>query len=235
VGDFDRPELLKMIQARFGDMARGEVPEVKALDMPFPDKLRVKIIDRPDMNQTYIMFGHPGIAYSDSDRLAVNLATHILGGGALASRIGDAVREEAGLAYEVRTVFDQDKLRGAFWGWVQTAKPKEAIAIMFREIEKMQKDGAKKNELEDAQNYYAGSYPIRFSSNQGKLYEAINIEFYQLGLDWVDKYPDKIRALTLDEVNRAARERLHPGQYVMVVMGNAKKEDLGLIDVEWIE
>jgi zinc protease len=235
VGDFDRAELLKMIQARFGDMARGDVPEVKAPDMPFPARLRVKLIDRPDMNQTYIMFGHPGIAHSDSDRLATNLATHILGGGALASRIGDAVREEAGLAYEVRTVFDQDKLRGAFWAWVQTAKPKEAITIMFREIGKMQKDGAKKGELEEAQNYYAGSYPIRFSSNQGKLYEAINIELYQLGLNWVDKYPGKIRALTLDEVNRAARERLHPGQYVMVVMGNVKKEDLGLSDVEWIE
>jgi zinc protease len=106
---------------------------------------------------------------------------------------------------------------------------------MFREIEKMQKDGAKKNELADAQNYFAGSYPIRFSSNQGKLYEVINIELHQLGLDWVDKYPGKIRAITIDEVNRAARERLHPGQYVMVVMGNVKKEDLGLSDVEWIE
>jgi zinc protease len=235
VGDFDRPELLKMIQARFGDMTRGTVPEVKAPDMPFPGRLRVKLISRPDMNQAYIMFGHSGIAHSDSDRLATNLAAHILGGGALASRIGDAVREEAGLAYEVRTVFDQDRLRGAFWAWVQTAKPKEAIAIMFREIEEMQKDGAKKSELDDAQNYFAGSYPIRFSSNQGKLYEAINIELYQLGLDWVDKYPGKIRALTLDQVNRAARERLHPGQYVMVVMGNVKKEDLGLSDVEWIE
>jgi zinc protease len=235
VGDFERPELLAMLQARFGDLARGDVPEAKAPDMTFPSRLRVKLINRPDMNQTYIMFGHPGIAYSDSDRLAVNLATHILGGGALASRIGDAVREEAGLAYEVRTAFDQDRLRGAFWGWVQTAKPKEAIAIMFREIEKMQQGGATKSELEDAQNYYAGSYPIRFSSNQGKLYEAINIELHHLGMDWVDKYPDKIRALTLDEVNRAAHERLHPGQYVMVVMGNVKKEDLGLTDVEWIE
>jgi zinc protease len=235
VGDFDRPELLKMVQARFGDMTRGEVAEVKAPDMPFPAKLRVKLINRPDMNQTYIMFGHPGIAHSDSDRLATSLAAYILGGGALASRIGDAVREEAGLAYEVRTVFDQDRLRGAFWAWVQTAKPKEAIAIMFREIEKMQKDGAKPSELADAQNYFAGSYPIRFSSNQGKLGEATNIELYHLGLDWVDKYPGKIRALTLDEVNRAAREHLHPGQYVMVVMGNVKKEDLGLTDVEWIE
>jgi|GEM_PF-3768864 zinc protease len=111
----------------------------------------------------------------------------------------------------------------------------DAIAIMFREIERMQKGGATKGELADAQNYYAGSYPIRFSSNQGKLYEAMNIELYQLGMDWVDKYPGRIRALTLDDINRAARDRLHPGQYVMVVMGNAVKEDLGLTDVEWIE
>jgi len=111
----------------------------------------------------------------------------------------------------------------------------DAIAIMFREIERMRTDGATKSELDDAQNCYAGSYPIRFSSNQGKLREAVNIELYQLGMDWVDRYPGRIRVLTLDDINRAAGERLRPGQYVMVVMGNAVKEDLGLTDVEWIE
>jgi zinc protease len=235
VGDLERQDLLKMISARFGDWPRAALPEVKLPELAFPAKLRVKVITRPDMNQTYVMFGQPGISLADTDWLATGLATTILGGGALASRLGDAVREKEGLAYDVRCYFDQDRRRGAFWASVQTAKPKDAVAIMFREIEKMRKDGATQRELTDAENYFAGSYPIRFSSNQGKLAEVIRIELNQLGLDWMDKYPATVRAVTLDQVNRAARDRLHPGQYVMVVMGNVTKDDLGLSDVEWIE
>jgi predicted Zn-dependent peptidase len=61
------------------------------------------------------------------------------------------------------------------------------------------------------------------------------LEQYAFGLDWLTQFPDKVRAVTLGQVNQAARDHLHPGSYVMVIMGNVTKEDLGLTDVEWIE
>ncbi|MEO0108708.1 MAG: pitrilysin family protein, partial [candidate division WOR-3 bacterium] len=235
VGDANRGDVLKQIQARFGTWASKQVPELKVESVPVPGRLKVKLISRPEMNQTYIQFGHPGIARSDPDWLANRLQAYVLGGSALGSRLGDEVREKAGLAYDVNARFDEDRYPGAFEATVQTAKPKEALRLMFEEIRKMHDQGATRSELQTAQSYFSGSFPIRYSSNQGKLDVVTTIELHHLGLDWLERYPKLIQSVTLDEVNKAAREHLYPGRYVMVVMGNTTKEELGLSDVEWID
>jgi predicted Zn-dependent peptidase len=61
------------------------------------------------------------------------------------------------------------------------------------------------------------------------------MELYRLGLDWLDKFPDRVRAVTLVQVNAAMRKHLSPGNYYMVVMGNVTRDSLGLKDAEWIE
>lgn len=235
VGDVKQEWLLEQVRLRFGDWQPGSAPELKATPPQVPDRLRVKVISRPDARQTVIEFGHPGIAVSTPDLLPLRLANYILGGSALASRLGQNVREKSGLAYDVRCWFDEDKLPGAFHVTVQTTKPKEAIAKMFSEIQFMHDSGALRHELDDAQSYFTGSFPLGLSSSRGKLSNIIEIELNGWGLNWLDQYPDKIRAVTLDQVNRACREHLLPGKYVMVVVGNVKQEDLGLDDVEWIE
>jgi len=206
---------------------------VKPLTMP--DRVRVKVITRSDMNQTYVEFGHPGIRATDKDMLATRLMSFILGGSAMSSRLGINVREEGGLAYDVRCWFDRNRLEGAFHATVQTAKPKEAIGLMLHDIKLMYDSGATKKELEKAHNYYTGSFPLTYASTGGKLGQVRTMELYGYGMDWLDKFPDKIRAVTLDEVNKTARDHLAPGKYWMVVLGPVTKDDLGLTDVEWIE
>jgi zinc protease len=235
VGDIQRADFLKAVKARFGNWQPGPVPAISVPDVAYPAKLRVKLITRPDMNQTYIMFGQPGISMSSPDRLATNLAVYVLGGSPLASRLGDVVREKSGLAYDVRAGFNSLRYPGAFTATVQTVKPKEALKLMFQEINKMQENGVTQKELIDAQNYMTGSFPLLLGSNQGKLKQIENVELYGLGLDWLDKYPSRIRALTLDDLNRAMQSHIHPGQYIMVVIGNVTKDDLGLTDAEWVE
>jgi zinc protease len=197
--------------------------------------VKVKLVTRPDMNQTYVEFGHPGISMLDRDMLTTRLMSYILGGGAMSSRMGMAVREEAGLAYDVRCWFDRQTLRGAFHATVQTAKPKDAIRLMLHEIQAMHDSGAIAAEVQKAHNYYTGSFPLTYSSNSGKQNQVTALELYRLGLDWLDAFPDRVRAVTLGDVNKAARDHLRPGDYVMVIMGPVTKDDLGLTGVEWIE
>jgi zinc protease len=235
VGDIKRDEFVRQVRAKFGDWQPGKVPQLQVPELKYPDKLKVKLITRPDMNQTYVQFGHPGISITDPDMLATRLGDYILGGSPLSSRLGIAVREKEGLAYDVRSVFDRNKYPGAFWASVQTAHPREAIQLMLSQIRMMHDSGATRAELAKAHNYYTGSFPLTYSSNQGKLFSAGTIEFYGLGLDWLDRFPDRVRAVTLDQVNAAMRKHLSPGDYYMVVMGNVTKDSLGLKDVEWIE
>jgi zinc protease len=235
VGDIKREEFVRQVKARFGDWQPGIVPQLHVPELKYPDKLKVKLITRPDMNQTYVEFGHPGISITDPDMLATRLGDYILGGSPLSSRLGIAVREKKGLAYDVRSFFDRNKYPGAFWGTVQTAHPREAIQLMLSQIRMMHDSGATRAELAKACNYYTGSFPLTYSSNQDKLYSVGTMELYRLGLDWLDKFPDRVRAITLDQVNAAMRQHLSPGNYYMVVMGNVTKDSLGLKDVEWIE
>jgi zinc protease len=235
IGDLTRADFVAQVKSRFGGWQPGPSPKLEVASLREPDRLKVKVITRPEMNQTYIEFGHLGIAMPDSDMLATRLAAHILGGSALASRLGLVVREQGGLAYDVRCSFDRRNLTGGFHATVQTAKPKIAIEKMFREIQAMHDSGARQAELDDAHNYFSGSFPLTYSSNQGKLDRVLELEVYGFGLDWLEEYPNRVKAVKLDAVNAAARRHLHPGNYLMVVYGNAKKEDLGLADAEWIE
>ena len=235
VGDIKRKDFVAELEKRLGAWTPTPVPAFTETPLTMPDRIRVKLITRKDMNQTYVEFGHPGIRATDADMITTRLMSYILGGSAMSSRLGISVREEAGLAYDVRCWYDRNRLEGAFHATVQTAKPKEAIALMLRDIKLMCDSGATKKELEKAHNYYTGSFPLTYASTRGKLGQVQTMELYGYGMDWLDKFPDRIRAVTLEAVNKAAREHISPGRYWMVILGPVTKEDLGLTDVEWIE
>jgi zinc protease len=235
VGDVNRADLVSAVTQRLGTWSPAPVPSPSALTPPFPDRLKVKVITRSDMNQTYIQLGHPGISGTAPDMLATRLMSYILGGSAMSSRLGMSVREKAGLAYDVRCWFDRNVLPGAFNATVQTAQPKEAIALMLHDIKVMHDSGATKREVEKAHNYYTGSFPLTYSATQGKRYQMLTMELMHYGMDWLDSFPDKVEAITLDQINKAALDHIDPDHYWMVVLGPVTREDLGLTDVEWIE
>ena len=234
VGDLRREDFLNRVRALFGDWQPGPVPTLSITDPEFPSRMKVKLISRPDLNQTAIQLGHPGIARSNPDWLATRIGAYILGGGP-SSRLAERVREKAGLAYIVHASFDDCKYPGAFQAWLQTSKPKEAIALLSEVIRATRDSGVTQAELASTQSFITGSFLISLASNQGKLDRVIEIENYRLGLDWIDRYPALVRELSLSEVNRSLRTHLNPGHYVLVVMGNVTRDDLGLTDVEWVE
>ncbi|MBN2464977.1 insulinase family protein, partial [candidate division WOR-3 bacterium] len=235
VGDIDRKDLVAEMEKRLASWTPGAIPAITVAPLPMPDRTKVKVITRSDMNQTYVEFGHPGIRATDPDMLATRLMSFILGGGAKSSRLGVSVREEGGLAYDVRCWFDRNRLEGGFHATVQTAYPKKAIGLMLRGIKLMYDSGATRKEVEQAHNYYTGSFPLTYADTYGKLAQVRTMELYGYGMDWLDEFPNKVKAVTLEEINKASRDHLKPGQYWMVVVGPVTREDLGLTDVEWIE
>jgi zinc protease len=234
-GDVNHKDLASAIEKRLNSWAPAPVPALTVTPLTMPDRFRVKVITKSDMNQTYVDFGHPGICATETDVLPVRLMSYILGGTAMSSRLGIDVRVKGGLAYDVRCSFERKRLQGMFEATVQTAKPREAIALMLHDIKAMHDSGATARELADAQNYHTGSFPLSYASMDGKLSQVRTMELYGYGMGWLEEFPNKVRAVTLDEVNKAARERLSPGHYWMVVIGPVTKDDLGLTDVDWVE
>ncbi|MFO7649846.1 MAG: pitrilysin family protein [bacterium] len=235
VGDVNRPAVLADVERRFGAWARADVPAPVLPEPPMPEGITGRVITRPEMNQTYIAFGHPGIRMSDTDLLAARLGSYILGGSALSSRLGVAVREEAGLAYDVRCWFDRLRPRGGFYATVQTSRPADALRLMFAEIARMHDSGPTDEEVRKAHGFYTGSFPLGYSSNSGKVREVITQELYGLGMDWLETFPDRVRAVDRAAIGKAMAGRLNPGNYYLVVIGNVTRDELGLSGVNWLD
>jgi zinc protease len=84
----------------------------------------------------------------------------------------------------------------------------------------MHDDGPTAEELQEAKDYLTGVFPVRLESNAGVAGQLVAAELYGLGLDYLERYADLIRAVTLDEVRAAARRYLTPDRYALAIAGS---------------
>jgi zinc protease len=78
-------------------------------------------------------------------------------------------------------------------------------------------------ELNDAKDYLTGSFPLRFETNRNVANFLAQVEFFQLGLDYPDRYPELIRKVTREDVLRVAKQYLNPDKLITVIVANQKK------------
>ncbi len=237
VGDFFREELIQQINERFGKIPKGEIKEFSFPKINQVSGRKIKIIKKPEINQSYIMLGHLGIREGDKDMIPVRVMNFILGGGALTSRLGKEIREKRGLAYDVGSYFDRRFYAGAFVCEMQTEinNTQKAIEIILGEIKKMKEEGAKLEELKRAKKFYTGNFPLTFDSYAEKAGLLTSIQFYQLGDDYLEKFPEKIEGLTLEVINEMAKKYLDPDNLLLVIVGNVEEKDLALEGWEMIQ
>jgi zinc protease len=181
-------------------------------------------IDR-DITQANIILGHIGVSRENPDFYALTVMNYILGGGGFSSRLMEEIRNKRGLAYSVATFFDSGKYPGSFQIVLQTknASAQDAISLSLKQMERIRQEMVAENELEGAKKYLIGSFPMRFDT-QGKLANFLSqVEYYGLGLNYPEKYPNLIRSVSREEILRVARIYLHPENYILVVVANLKE------------
>ena len=153
---------------------------------------------------------------------------YILGGGGFASRLMDNIRDNKGLAYDVHSNFSANKYSGSFQAGLQTKNESANTAIeeTLKEMERIRTEQVTDKELSDAKSYLTGSFPLRIDSNRKIAGFLTSVEFYGLGLDYVDNYTKFIEAVTKDDILRVARKYLNTKNYVLIVVGDMEKAAL---------
>jgi zinc protease len=181
-------------------------------------------IDR-SITQANIILGTEGVSRENPDYYPLTVMNYILGGGGFASRLVEEIRNKRGLAYSVASFFDPGRYPGTFQIVLQTknASARESIDLALKEIERIQREPVSEKELEGARKYLIGSFPLRFDT-QSKLASFLTLtEYFNLGLDYVEKYPAFISAVTTEDIQRVAKKYLPSKAYVLVVVGNLKE------------
>ena len=226
VGDLTGDELNSLVSRFLSEWKQGDIP--KRPSLPDPVKKRETILIDRDLTQANIILGHGGMSRGNPDYYAVSVMNYILGGGGFSSRLMQTVRDEMGLAYDVHSFFAPYKEGGLFEVVVQTKNESAntVISVIDEQVKRMRAEKITDQELDDAKAYLTGSFPRKLDTNRKIANFLAVVEFYGLGLDYVEKYPFFIKSLTDDDVLRVARKYLDAVDLVTVVVGKQSKISL---------
>ena len=219
VGDITAQRLAALLDATFGALPDAGA----ALDVARAEPAaagRVIVVER-DIPQSIALFGHAGLARDDPDYYAAYVMNHILGSGGFTSRLTNEVREKRGLAYGVYSYLSPMDHAALYMGRVATENGTvaESLDIIRAEFARMRDFGVTAAELDDAKTYLTGSFPLRLDSNGKIAGLLVGIQLEDLGIDYIDRRNGYIETVTLDDVNRVARELLTPDDLQVVVVG----------------
>jgi zinc protease len=226
VGDISEQEIGAALNQALKNWNQGEVSKPPATPAQ-NDGARTLRVNK-DLTQANIILGHGGVPRGHPDYYAIQVMNYILGGGGFSSRAMESIRNERGLAYSVYSYFGAEKSYGNFQFVMQTKNESaaEAIRLARDEIRRMRDDLVSVDELNDAKDYLIGSFPLRFDTNNKIAGFLGQVEFYDLGLDYADRYGDFIRKVTRADVQRVARQHLSLEKLITVIVGNQQKINL---------
>ena len=229
VGDVKEKEIIALLNGYFKDWKRAEQPVQPSPVPPKVDRTTVLKLEK-NITQANIVMGRIGISRQDPDYYAVSVMNYILGGGGFTSRLMDNIRDNRGLAYDVHSMFSAQKEPGAFSVRIQTKNESanEVISETLKEIGRIRSEPVSEKELADAKAYLTGSFALRMDTSAKIAGILTSIEIYNLGLDYPQKYPAIIQAVTREDLLRVAKKYLDPDRMVIVVVANQEKAKLKL-------
>jgi len=206
-----------------GDWTNPSQPELPALPelKPITKTITRKILI-PGKSQTDLVIGTSGPRRIDPDFMPASLGNSVLGQFGMAGRIGEVVREKSGLAYYASSSLSAGVGPGA-WDVSAGVNPEnvqKARDLICKEISRFVEKGVTEEELADSQSNFIGRLPLSLESNSGVVNALLNIERFDLGLDYYRCYPDQVRAVTPEEVQATACKYLHPDKLAVVIAGS---------------
>lgn len=222
VGDVDKDDFVKELEAHFGEWESGEVEDFAFDKVPSRTERTLTIVDRKGSAQSNIVLANPAIERNHEDYFRALLMNQILGAGA-SSRIFMNLREEKGYTYGAYSKFDSRRLAGAFEATaeVRTAVTGDSLKEFFYELNRIRDEKVSEEELQDAKNFLAGVFPIRAETQEGLTNLIVQQQVYDLPADYLQTYRDKINEITIEDVAEAANKYVSPEQMAIVIVGDA--------------
>jgi predicted Zn-dependent peptidase len=222
-GDLSGLDVPRLVDDAFGSLGDSASPAVEALrTVSAVDRTFVRLYDRPGSVQSELRIGHMGVPRLIPDFYAVQVMASILG-GLFNSRLQLNLREKKGYTYGAGAGFDARRGAGPFAARtaVHTAVTAPAVAETLGELRRIREERVTETELAAARDYLVGVFPLRFET-PGAVVAAIGGLFVQgLPDDDLARYRGMIEAVTVGDVQAAAREHIDTERLAIVVVGDA--------------
>lgn len=236
-GDVKPAEVVGKIEKAFVSWKPGEVPQTEIPKAPEQTAGKVYLIDRPNSAQVNVVLGTLAIERTDPDYFPLEVMNQVLGGGA-AARLFLNLREEKSYTYGAYSGVSYYKYRGTFRATTEIRQEvlKPALGELIKEIKRIREEKISAAELEAAKRTIIGGWALQLEYPQSMLGDIITRKLYGLPVDYWEKYPERIAAVTPEEAQRVARKYLALDKLQIVVVGDAKTiaeslKDFGKVEV----
>ena len=175
--------------------------------------------------QSNIVQGKPVLTRDDPDYFALYVGNHILGGSGFSLRLMQEIRENRGLSYSVYSFFVPMESNGPFEMALQTRNDQadEAAELLQQMLEEFIHQGPTADELNHAKKNITGSFPLKIDSNRKIVDYLAVIGFYDLSLNYLDGFNDRVMAVTLEDIKDAFSRRVDPQKMIRVIVGEQEK------------
>lgn len=221
VGAVKTEDAFRMWEDAFGGW-RGAINERDPLpDAPHVREVRRKSIELPGKSQSDLILGNVGPRRADPEYDAAMLCNTVLGVFGLYGRLGAKVREKGGMAY-----YSYSRLEGGLgpgaWSAIAGVNPANsdrAIELIRGEIKRIQDVKIPSKELNDSKSFITGLLPLRLETSSGIAAQISNMELHNLGLDYLQNYAERVKAISAKQTQAAAQKYLDPDSYALAIAG----------------
>jgi zinc protease len=225
-GDVDTPKIKSFLQERLGTWkAKGTYTRPELSVMPPVRGIRSTEIELTGKYESFTLLGHEGLHRKDPNYYPAFVANQVIGGSGLSSILMRTVRDRDGLTYGV---YSQFKLSKGIRPWVVSFQSSpdhvnQAIQTIWDEVKKIQSGMLQDQDVEDSKEELIGSLVLSLETNQGIAHLNREIQYHDLGDDYLNQYPQAIRAISKKTVIVASQTWFHPDRYLEVTVKPAQR------------
>ena len=228
VGNITEKEAKANAEKYFGSWKKKNVPEAKYTIPQVPVSTKVAMINKDGAPQSTINITYPvNYMIGAPDAAAITVLNHVFGGG-MSSRLFKNLRETHSYTYGTYSDISSGELIGSFGltagrggaASVKGAATDSAIYQIIYEMNGMINNPISEQELKDAKAALAGSFGRSISEPSVIANYAVNIDKYKLPKDYYKNYLKRLEAVTVKDIQDAAKKYLKPDNAWIVVVGD---------------
>jgi zinc protease len=223
-GDFDPARVARLLESAFAGWTGRLAPEPGALPAPVRSGTEIVVVHRASSVQSNILAGFTLTRPADPNFYAIQLMNRVLGAGA-ESRLERILREERRWTYSARSTAMRPLGLGRFQAntEVRTEVTDSAIAELVRQLDRIRDEPVPDSELTDAKAYVTGSFPLSIETPEQVAQQVATARLLGLPDDYVQRYRERVAAVTGDQVKAVARRYLTTDRMVIVVVGDGTR------------
>ncbi|MDQ3069980.1 MAG: insulinase family protein [Acidobacteriota bacterium] len=223
-GDISMTEARKLVETKLAGWKRANTAVPETIDPPMPGAPKVHFVGRPDSVQTNLSVAAPGISRTSKDFDVLGVMNKVLGGGPT-GRLFIVLREDKGYTYGAYSGVTAGLYRGDWTAStsVRTDVTEPALTDLMAEIARMRDEKVPAEDLETAKRAIVAAFALSLESPQAIMGYHLTRWRYKLPVDYWEKEPQRVMAVTADQVQAAAVQYLAPSKLHIVAVGDPAK------------